>query len=89
MMALAPLHRAAGCARWCCRRTRPCRGAGLDGTRELVEQIEKLHDQVEELGHPDHRLVSGGDVFGKTIAFNVVAKIDEFEPTAPPARRSR
>jgi aspartate-semialdehyde dehydrogenase len=35
---------------------------------------------VESLGHPDVDALPAGDVFGKTIAFNVVTKIGEFEP---------
>jgi aspartate-semialdehyde dehydrogenase len=53
-------------------------GAGRDGTRELAEQIEKLHDQVEELGRPDPNALPSGNVFGKTMAFNVLPKIDAF-----------
>jgi aspartate-semialdehyde dehydrogenase len=53
-------------------------GAGRDGTRELADQIEKLHDQVEELARPDVDALPSGDVFGKTMAFNVLPKIDAF-----------
>jgi aspartate-semialdehyde dehydrogenase len=53
-------------------------GAGRDGTRELAEQIAKLHDQVEELGHPDFEALPAGEVFGKTMAFNVLPRIDAF-----------
>jgi aspartate-semialdehyde dehydrogenase len=55
-------------------------GAGWKGTRELVEQIDKLHGQEEDLGHPDAAALPVGEVFGKTIAYNVVAKIGEFGP---------
>ena len=55
-------------------------GAGWKGTRELVEQIDKLHGQEEDLGHPDAAVLPVGEVFGKTIAYNVVAKIGEFGP---------
>ena len=35
---------------------------------------------MESLAHPDHDALPRGDVFAKPIAFNVVAKIGEFEP---------
>ena len=76
MMALAPLHRAAGLRSIVpsssYRRVR----AGREGTRELAEQIGKLHDQVEELGRPHVDALPVGDVFGKTMAFNVLPEDD-------------
>ena len=78
MMALAPLHRAAGLRSLVLSSYQAVSGAGRDGTRELAEQVEKLHDQVEELGQPDVDALPVGDVFGKTMAFNVLPKIDRF-----------
>jgi aspartate-semialdehyde dehydrogenase len=78
MMALAPLHRAAGLRSLVLSSYQAVTGAGRDGTRELAEQVEKLHDQVEELGRPDVDALPVGDVFGKTMAFNVLPKIDAF-----------
>jgi aspartate-semialdehyde dehydrogenase len=78
MMALAPLHRAAGLRSLVLSSYQAVSGAGRDGTRELADQIEKLHDQVEELGHPDVDALPTGEVFGKTMAFNVLPKIDAF-----------
>jgi aspartate-semialdehyde dehydrogenase len=78
MMALAPLHRAAGLRSLVLSSYQAVSGAGGDGTRELAEQIGKLHDQVEELGHPDLDALPSGDVFGKTMAFNVLPKVDAF-----------
>ena len=78
MMALAPLHRAAGLRSLVLSSYQAVSGAGRDGTRELAEQIEKLRDRVEELGHPDIDALPTGDVFGKTMAFNVLPKIDAF-----------
>jgi aspartate-semialdehyde dehydrogenase len=78
MMALAPLHRAAGLRSLVLSSYQAVSGAGRGGTRELADQIEKLHDQVEELGHPDVEALPTGDVFGKTMAFNVLPKIDAF-----------
>src|SRR5919106_2064366 len=77
MMALAPLHRAAGLRSLVLSSYQAVSGAGRDGSRELAEQIEKLHDQVEELGHPDPGALPVGDTFGKTMAFNVLPKIDD------------
>jgi aspartate-semialdehyde dehydrogenase len=78
MMALAALHRAAGLRSLVLSSYQAVSGAGRDGTRELAEQIEKLHDQVEELGRPDPDALPSGNVFGKTMAFNVLPKIDAF-----------
>ncbi|MDP9119105.1 MAG: aspartate-semialdehyde dehydrogenase [Actinomycetota bacterium] len=78
MMALAPLHRAAGLRSMVLSSYQAVSGAGRDGTRELAEQIEKLHDRIDELGHPDLDPLPAGDVFGKTMAFNVLPKIDAF-----------
>ena len=78
MMAVGPLHRAAGLRRLVLSSYQSVSGAGQKGIRELAEQVEKLHGQVEELGHPDPDALPVGEVFGKTIAFNVVAKIAAF-----------
>src|SRR3990172_5330993 len=78
MMAVAPLHRAAGLRPLVLSSYQSVRGAGQKGIRELAEQVEKLHGQLEELGHPDPDALPAGDVFGKTIAFNVVAKVADF-----------
>jgi aspartate-semialdehyde dehydrogenase len=78
MMALAPLHRAADLRSLVLSSYQAVSGAGRDGIRELADQIEKLHDQVEELGHPDVDALPTGEVFGKTMAFNVLPKIDAF-----------
>lgn len=78
MLALAPLHRAAGLRSVVLSSYQAVSGAGRDGTRELAEQLVKLHGQVEELGRPDVDALPTGDVFGKTIAFNVLPKIDGF-----------
>jgi aspartate-semialdehyde dehydrogenase len=80
LLAVGPLHRAAGLRSLMISSYQSVSGAGWKGTRELVEQVGKLQGQVEELGHPDAASLPVGDVFGKTIAFNVVAKIGEFGP---------
>jgi aspartate-semialdehyde dehydrogenase len=78
MMALGPLHRVAGLRSIVLSSYQAASGAGRDGTRELAEQVQKLQDRVEELGHPDVDALPSGDVFGKPIAFNVLPKIDAF-----------
>jgi aspartate-semialdehyde dehydrogenase len=79
LMAVAPLHRAAGLRSLIVSSYQSVSGAGQKGVRELVEQVEKLHGMEEELGRPDLDALPVGDVFGKTIAYNVVAKIDVFD----------
>jgi aspartate-semialdehyde dehydrogenase len=78
LMALAPLHRAAGLRSLVLSSYQAASGAGREGVSELAEQTEKLHAHVEELGHPDVETLPVGEVFGKTIAFNVLPKIDRF-----------
>jgi aspartate-semialdehyde dehydrogenase len=78
MMALAPLHRAAELRSLVLSSYQAVSGAGRGGMRELAEQVQKLHGQVEELGHPDLEALPAGDVFGTTMAFNVLPKIDGF-----------
>ena len=78
LLAIGPLHRAAGLRSLMISSYQSVSGAGWKGTRELVEQIDKLHGQEEDLGHPDAGTLPVGEVFGKTIAYNVVAKIGEF-----------
>lgn len=79
LMAVAPLHRAAGLRSMVVSSYQSVSGAGQKGVRELAEQVEKLHGMEEELGHPDLGSLPAGEVFGKTIAYNVVAKIDTFD----------
>jgi aspartate-semialdehyde dehydrogenase len=79
LLAVSPLHRAAGLRSMIISSYQSVSGAGQKGVRELVEQIEKLHGMEDELAHPDPEALPVGDVFGKTIAYNVVAKIDVFD----------
>lgn len=78
MMPIGPLHRVAGLRSLYLSSYQSVSGAGWRGTLELAEQIEKLHGQVEELGRPTFDSLPVGDVVGKTIAFNVVARIGDF-----------
>jgi aspartate-semialdehyde dehydrogenase len=80
VLALGPLHRAARCTSLVLSSYQAVSGAGWKGTRELAEQVAKLGGDLEALTHPDHEVLPHGEVFAKPIAFNVVAKIGEFEP---------
>jgi aspartate-semialdehyde dehydrogenase len=80
MLAVGPLHRAAGLRSLVMSSYQSVSGAGWKGQRELLEQIEKLRGHEEDLGHPDAGWLPVGDVFGGTIAYNVLAKIGDFEP---------
>jgi len=79
LMAIAPLHRAAGLRSLILSSYQSVSGAGAKGVRELAEQVEKLHGMEEDLGSPDLDALPVGEVFGKTIAYNVLAKIDVFD----------
>jgi len=80
LMAVAPLHRAAGLRSVAVSSYQSVSGAGAKGVRELAEQVEKLRGMEEDLAAPDLDALPVGDVFGKTIAYNVLAKIDVFDP---------
>lgn len=80
VLAVGPLHRAAGLRSLVLSSYQAVSGAGQKGTRELTEQVEKLGGQVESLAHPDPDSLPEPDLFAKLIAFNVIAKIGEFEP---------
>ena len=79
MLAVAPLHRAAGLRSLVISSYQSVSGAGGKGSRELFEQIEKLRGREDELSRPDAKALPVGEVFGTTIAFNVVPKVGEFE----------
>jgi aspartate-semialdehyde dehydrogenase len=79
MLPIGPLHRAAGATSIVMSSYQAVSGAGWKGTRELAHQVDELAGQVESLGYPDRETLPAGDVFAKTIAFNVVAKIGDFE----------
>jgi aspartate-semialdehyde dehydrogenase len=82
LMAVAPLHRVAGLRSLSLSSYQSVSGAGAKGVRELTEQVEKLHGMEDDLARPDLDALPVGDVFGKTIAYNVVAKIDVFDPVS-------
>jgi aspartate-semialdehyde dehydrogenase len=74
LMAVAPLHRAAGLTRMVVSSYQSVSGAGRRGVAELLEQVEKLRGQEEDLGHADAGALPAGEVFGRTIAYNVLPR---------------
>lgn len=80
VLPLGPLHRAARCTSLVLSSYQAVSGAGWKGTHELVEQVDKLGDDIESLARPDLGSLPQGEIFAKPIAFNVVAKIGDFEP---------
>jgi aspartate-semialdehyde dehydrogenase len=80
VLPLGPLHRAAGLTGLNISSYQSVSGAGHRGVSEMTEQIEKLHGHEDELAHPEPGMLPSGPVFGKTIAYNVLAKIGDFEP---------
>jgi aspartate-semialdehyde dehydrogenase len=79
VLALGPLHRAAGLRSLVMSSYQSVSGAGHKGVSELLGEVEKLRGDEESLAHPVHGSLPTGETFGKTIAYNVVAKIGEFE----------
>jgi len=79
VLALGPLHRAAGLTSLVLSSYQSVSGAGHKGVSELLEQVEKLRGDEESLAHPAHDALPAGEVMGKTIAYNVVPKIGTFE----------
>jgi aspartate-semialdehyde dehydrogenase len=79
MMAVAPLHRAAGLKRMVASSYQSVSGAGQRGVRELLEQVEKLRGQEEDLARPDPASLPAGEVFGRTVAYNVLPRGGTFE----------
>ena len=73
VMAVAPLHPVAGLEQMVVSSYQSVSGTGLRAIHELAEQIEKLHGMEEELIRPDHDALPEGEIYGKTIAFNVLA----------------
>src|SRR2546423_705166 len=82
LMPLGPLHRAFGLTFLVTSSYQSVSGAGMKGIRELTEQIEKLHGQEEALGvgAVDRGALPVGEVFPRTIAFNVIPVCERFDP---------
>ena len=79
VLAVGPLHRAAGLTSLVLSSYQSVSGAGHKGVSELLEQVEKLRGDEESLAHPDREALPSGEVMGTTIAYNVVPKIGPFE----------
>jgi aspartate-semialdehyde dehydrogenase len=80
LMAVAPLHRAAGLRSLVVSSYQSVSGVGEHGVRELLEQVDKLRDQEEDLRNPDVEALPAGEAFGRTIAYNVLPRGGTFEP---------
>jgi aspartate-semialdehyde dehydrogenase len=80
LMPLGPLHRAFGLTQLVTSSYQSSSGSGMKGVRELAEQIEKLHGQEESLAHPDPDALPVGEVFGRTLAFNVIPRCERPDP---------
>jgi aspartate-semialdehyde dehydrogenase len=82
LMALGPLHRGFGLSFVLTSSYQSVSGAGMKGIRELAEQIEKLHGQEEALasGAVDAASLPTGEVFPRTIAYNVIPMCERFDP---------
>ena len=80
LMAVAPLHRAAGLRSLVTSSYQSVSGAGNKGISELRGQVEALRGREEELLHPDAATLPSGPVVGRTIAYNVVPRIDVLDP---------
>src|SRR5436190_12202192 len=79
VLAVGPLHRAAGLRSLVLSSYQSVSGAGHKGVTELLEQVEKLRGDEESLSHPDYDAVPTGPVMGSTIAYNVVPMIGAIE----------
>ena len=79
LLAVAPLHRAVRLRSLVLSSYQSVSGAGSRGVSELLDQVEKLHGDEESLARPEYDALPRGELFGKPIAYNVVAKIGEFE----------
>src|SRR6185503_3699673 len=80
LMPMGPLHKAFGLRSLITSSYQSVSGSGMKGVRELAEQVAKLRDDVESLTTPDHGALPAGEVFGRTIAFNVVPHVERFDP---------
>lgn len=79
LMPLGPLHRAFGLNFLVTSSYQSVSGAGWKGVTELAEQVAKLHGQEEQMAQPDGDTLPAGDVFGRTIAYNVVPRVETFD----------
>jgi aspartate-semialdehyde dehydrogenase len=79
VLAVGPLHRAVGCTSLVLSSYQAVSGAGHKGVAELLEQVEKLRGDEGSLARPDVASLPTGRVLGRTIAYNVIPRIGEFD----------
>jgi aspartate-semialdehyde dehydrogenase len=72
LMAIGPLHGEFGLTGLVLSSYQSVSGSGMKGIRELADQVGKLAADVESLASPDHDALPSGEVYGRTIAFNVL-----------------
>jgi aspartate-semialdehyde dehydrogenase len=80
LMAIAPLHKVGGLTRLVISSYQSVSGMGLKGIDELIEQVEKLSGSEQDLLAPDPGSLPVGEVFGRTIAYNVLPRGGTFDP---------
>ncbi|MFM7718936.1 MAG: aspartate-semialdehyde dehydrogenase [Actinomycetota bacterium] len=80
LMAVVPLHRVAGLRSLVTSSYQSVSGAGNKGIEELRGQMDALRGREDELLHPDVATLPVGPVVGRTIAYNVVPRIDVLDP---------
>lgn len=90
LMPLAPLHRAAGCARVIAASYQSVSGAGVAGIEDLYEQAEKLLPERDAVrrGHVEG-LVPSGRAFAHPIAFNVIPHVGSFDAAGTTSEERR
>jgi aspartate-semialdehyde dehydrogenase len=90
LMPLAPLHRAAVCRRVIAASYQSVSGAGVAGTQDLYEQIEKLTPERDAVHFGEvGGLVPPGRAFGHPIAFNVIPHVGSFDPAGSTSEERR
>jgi aspartate-semialdehyde dehydrogenase len=80
LMAVAPLRALAKLERLVISSYQSVSGMGARGVDELLEQVEKLSGRERDLLAPDVDSLPSGDVFGRTIAYNVLPRAGSFDP---------
>jgi aspartate-semialdehyde dehydrogenase len=80
LMAVAPIHRLGGLKRMIVSSYQSVSGMGVKGIDELIEQVEKLSGSEQDLVSPDPASLPAGEVFGRTIAYNVLPRGGTFDP---------
>lgn len=80
LMGIGPLHRAVGLRSLVTSSYQSVSGAGNKGVEELHDQVVALRGRELGLLHPDPATLPSGPVFGRTIAFNVIPRIDVLDP---------